>query len=508
MPVQLAPSSLKTTDYWLIFALSMALSAWLIAIDPVLNRDAILYLRSADAYLQDGLVASLQLYGRPLLSVCFALVHQLTGLPLVFAGLLLTSLYYALFCVAFVATVKTLGGDRRIQILAAAVVLSHPALNDQRSAIVRDPAYWGLVLLAFRELLLYLQRPVLRHQLRWSCYILLASLFRFEGLFFAVLAPLSLLATKDFSHRWRHSLQLWMPNILVLIAALTCLLLFQDSFGQGGGIGTYLGRLQAFPDSFGEMAAATADTMLDKHSREHASIAVLAGLAAILAINICRALSWPWVVVLLWGAGGKRVVRLRHDDAVLLWAHLLICLLYLALFTLINRFMLERYASQFTIFALLFLPFVLDSMLRKGRRPLQRWLVVGLLLAMSLDSVHNNDYRKAYLRDAANWLQHHTPEQASLISNSHYLAYFSGRQFDWKKATASNFEWRKLLGYQQHWQGGDYLAMLIEPQDIPSWEAFLRDNSLTETIAFDGGRHGMVSIVHLSAEPGERRMSH
>ena len=88
MPVQLAPSSLKTTDYWLIFALSMALSAWLIAIDPVLNRDAILYLRSADAYLQDGLVASLQLYGRPLLSVCFALVHQLTGLPLVFAGLL------------------------------------------------------------------------------------------------------------------------------------------------------------------------------------------------------------------------------------------------------------------------------------------------------------------------------------------------------------------------------------------------------------------------------------
>ena len=138
-------------DYrWIVLA-SLLLSGWLIAIDPLLNRDAIIYLRSADAYLRDGFVASQQLFDRPLISICFALLHKWTGLPLEWAGQLLNSLFYALFCATFVATVHTLGGDRRVQLFAAVVVLSHPMLNDYRSSIVRDPAYWAFIVLSLRR---------------------------------------------------------------------------------------------------------------------------------------------------------------------------------------------------------------------------------------------------------------------------------------------------------------------------------------------------------------------
>ena len=501
VPAHPARHTAPSTDYRIIIVLSLLLSVWLIAIDPVLNKDAILYLRSAQAYLQDGVLASQRLFARPLLPICFALVHQLTGIPLVYAGLLLTSVYYAILCVAFVATVATLGGNRRVQLFAAIVVLSHPALNDQRSSIVRDPAYWGLILLAFRELLLYLRNPTLRHQLLWTTYILLASLFRFEGLFFALLAPLSLLAARDFARRGRRCLQLLLPVLPVLGATVVVFLLYQQGADSGarpgGGIANYLQRLLSFPGQFNEIAAVTAQSMLDLNSREDASLAVLAGLTAILLVNICRALSWPWTLLLLWGTRAHQVPRLRHDDAVLLLAHMLIALLYLAAFTLINHFMLDRYAGQFAIFGLLFLPFILDAIWSTGRRSLRIFLVGGLLLLMSLDTLHNNDYQKAFIRDAGNWLLENTPADASLVSNNHYLAYISMRQFDWDLAASRKFTWQKLLAPGEHWQSRDYLAMRIEPQDVIAWERFLRLHGLTETIVFEGGRRGKVCIVQL-----------
>ena len=505
MPAHPLPITLTSIDYRVVAALSLLLSLWLIAIDPVLDRDAILYLRGADAYLQHGLQASLQLFGRPLLSICVALLHQLTGLPLIYAGLLLNSLFYALFCVGFVATVTTLGGDRRVQLLAAIVVLSHPTLNDQRSSILRDPAYWACLILAFRELLLYARRPLLRHQLCWSAYLLLATLFRFEGLFFAVLAPLSILATRDLHQRWRHCFRLLAPVLIAVGAALAVLALFpwgqaSDAAAQGtarlSGIETYLDRMWALPATLSEHAVATGDAMLEFSATEDAWAAMLAGLGAILVLNICRALTWPWVLVMFLGTGKKYSARLRHDDSVLLWSHLLICFLYLAFFTLINRFMLERYATQWVIFALLLAPFILDRLWRTNRRSVH-YLVVGLLVLMAGDSLHNRDYEKAFIRDASNWLLANTPAQASLASNNQHIAYFSRRKFNWNTATYNEFELQKILSHKEYWQDDDYLAMRVTRADEQFWKLFLQENSLVEAIVFEGGARGRVSIVRV-----------
>ena len=104
------PRHSTSTDYRIIIVLSLLLSLWLIAIDPVLNKDAILCLRSARS-LPAGRRA-----GQPATTVRSAAAAHLfrPGAsayrnPLVYAGLLLTSVYYAILCVAFVATVATLG---------------------------------------------------------------------------------------------------------------------------------------------------------------------------------------------------------------------------------------------------------------------------------------------------------------------------------------------------------------------------------------------------------------
>lgn len=505
MPDHTFPDNPAAIDYRVVAALSLLLSLWLIAIDPVLNRDAILYLRTADAYLQGGFAASQQLFERPALSICLALLHQLTGLPLVYAGLVLNSLFYALFCVTFVATVCTLGGDRRVQLFAAAVVLSHPTLNDQRSGIVRDPAYWACILLAFRQLLLYARQPGTGRLLAWYTCIALASVFRFEGLFYAALAPFCLLLTREVQRPLLHCLRLLAPTLLLLAVAGAVLVVHPDRLAQGGdslpAIARYIDRLFAFPQQFGDLARASGEIMLEPFSQEDSAIAALGGFAAILALNVCRALTWPCLLLMLWRL--PRLKPLRHDNRIVLRAHIGICLFYLSIFTLLNHFMSERYATQLAVFLLLYLPFALDEMWRAGRRSLPRYLTAGLLLLMTADTVHNLRYQKAFIRDAADWLVSHTPEQASVVSNDEYLAYFSRRQLDWQVATYTRFELEKILANEAYWRDKDFLVMRLKRHNQAAWQAFLQQQSLQETIVFDGGRHGKVAIVELNKARGD-----
>lgn len=489
-------ASLATLDYRLVVFASLLLSLWLISIDPLVNRDAIIYLRAADAYLEQGFAASQQLFGRPLLSICFTVVHQITGLSLLSAGLLLNSLFYALFCTSFVLTVATLGGDRRVQLLAALVVLSHPILNDHRSSIVRDPAYWAFLLLAFRELLLYARDPRWATRLRWCAWITLASLFRFEGVFFALLAPLSLLTLKQMPQRVKHCCYLLLPLLITATASVLTLLVLLPERLHLPAIERYIRGLTNLPAEFAAAAHSAGQAMLNSSAGEDAGIALIAALLAILLLNILRAITWPYVAVLLWGYHEKLLTRLRPDDARLLVAQLLISLGYLAAFTAINRFMLERYANQLGIFALLYLPFILNALWQAdGRRHWKKIIVAALMVFMCLDSLHNSKHEKRFIRDARDWLVQHTPQDAQLLSNDKYLAYFSARAFNWPAANGHHFALEGMLEDTALLQQQDYLAMRVSAAELSQWGRFLQQHELQEIAVFEGGRHGSIRIV-------------
>ena len=477
----------------------MLVSGWLIIMDPIINRDAIIYLRAADAYLLSGLDASLQIYGRPTLSICMALLQQWTGLPILYGGLLLVSLAYAVMCTGFVATVHTLGGDRRVQWLAAIVILSHPMLNHTRSAIMRDPIYWALLILALREMLLYIRQPTYWHQLRWVSWVFLAILFRFEGLFFAVLSPLLLLFCKDMPGRLRHCLRLLLPQLAAIVVVGIVISVYFSQQGETGtlfpAINKYLDRLMALPQEMSMAARLSAHWMLQFTSREDGLVAVLAGLTAVLVLNICRALTWPWLLVLLWGRAAHLLHRFRSDDHTILKGHMLISLGYLALFLLVNRFILERYINQLVLFLLLYLPFLLNQLWTAGGW--RKYVTIALLLGMSLDTLHNGDRDKLFIRDATEWVVENTPEGARIISNDKYIAYFSQREIDWGNALRHEFKWQAITEPLRNWESVDYLVIYVRNRDDRRWDAFMEANGFSELKSFQGDniKKGRVVIV-------------
>ena len=498
-----AATALPHLHYRWVFAASLLLSAWLIWLDPLINRDAIIYLRSADAYLQEGLGAAQQLHGRPILAVLMAWLHQLSGLSLMHAGLFITTLAYALLCTSFVACVRLLGGNRTVQIIAAVVVLSHPWLNHIRSSIMRDPAYWALVILAFRELLLYTRQPNLIIRLRWFLYILLASLFRFEGVFFALFAPVCLLFTRNLEHRLRHCLLLLAPQLITLGLTVTAVLVYRsqqtDSSPLFPAIHYYLQGMVGFPAAFSALAAEVADPLLRFTSRDDASWAVAASLAIVLLVNLCRSLSWPWLLTLVLGIRAGLVRQFRPDDKALLHGHLLIACAYLAAFILINRFMLERYSMQVVIFLLLYLPFILGAMWHSGGW--RKYLAMVLLAGMTADTLHNGDHEKAFIAEAAQWVKENTAEHASLVSNETYIAYFSEREFDWVAIQGRRFALGQILETPRLWRDRDYMVMYVKAKREQRWARFLEENQLRESRSFGGGRKGRVVVVNVAEGP-------
>jgi hypothetical protein len=496
--------SQSNLDNRLVFAVSCLVSIWLIAIDPVINHDAIIYLRTADAFLEGGWLASQSVFDRPLLAIIFATIHKLTGLPMVYAGLLVTSLFYGLLSTAFVATIRVMGGDRRVQILAAILIISHPILNSARSAIMREPAYWAMTTLAFRELLLYVRSPIMRHQVRWFIYIGIASLFRFEGLFFAALAPLAVIFVDDKKTRWRSGLKLMVLPAIAGISLLALIMIYQTYLFPGeqlfSDITAYLRNFRLIAAELSSALGGPALSLLDPFSQNDAVAAGFGALATVLFLNICRALTWPYVALLVFGAVKNQFDRVTPRDRALITAHLLICLLYLLLFIVIKRFMLERYSSILVLYLMFLLPFALNGLWNTGKSWGGKAAVIVLLLGMSLDTLHNHDHEKAYIRDAAKWMREELPADASIMTNSSYIAYFSEREFYWGNREYQ-FKVADLGDIHKKWQATDYLIVTMTRREISAWKDFLVQNHLIEIQAFPGKNLGKIAIVAVDKTP-------
>ena len=115
---------------------------------------------------------------------------------------------------------------------------------------------------------------------------------------------------------------------------------------------------------------------------------------------------------------------------------------------------------------------------------------------MSIDAVHNNEYKKTFIADATNWLIANTPAQSTVMTNSTYIAYFGRPEAEWKKG-GYRFKVRDLSQQTGRWAQTDYLVVLMKTKEIAQWENFLDENALEEIQSFSNASRGKVGIVKI-----------
>lgn len=455
--------------------LSILLSIWAVYTQDAINNDGIVYVGAAERLLRDDWDGAYALYNWPFYPWLIAQVSHGFNVGLEQSAQLLDAAFTALLAITFVSLIQELGGDRKTQFIAAFVILFHPYLNEFRAEIFRDHGYWAFYLLAVLFFVRFFRYPTWGSGLVWGLTMILASLFRIEGVVLLLLLPMVVWLRPKTSLQVRSKQFLLAHNVtLLMVVGLLLWVALDSNFRDLAGrlyeplprftwadIGT------AFTDKLEYKADRLASTILNRYSEEYALAAVMVTLLVIISDQLIKTLS-PLYALLPLSRGLRSHFQPSTGLRLLLTWLALINLAIVFAFAVHFFFLASRHIVPLMLLALLVIPFILAGLHHRWQlrhqQPLSRPWLMGLLVVvlvyMSLDGlVSVGGSSKVHIREAGHWLADHIPPQARLYTNDRKLVYYSGRPIDWRQRPT----WPIIeqLLERRFWQDYDYLALAM-----------------------------------------------
>jgi hypothetical protein len=471
---------------WATFGIGMIvsvlLSIWSITIDSVINNDGIEYVRTAKFLSEGDWRSAFAAYRWPTYPFLIMLVGDIAGAiqpnledPYKLAGHVLNTAFFSLAVMLFVAVVRGFGGtSRRITWIAMLVALIHPAFNEYRAFLIRDPGYLAAYLLAIYYLTQCRHQPWVRYRLGVVGSLLAASLFRIEGLVFLFFAPVlfSLVSARAGKSYWTR-LSFSLLAIAILAPILGCWLLVPT--GEVNFLSLVKDPVDVLATGWqqiwigvDEKLDVLREKFLGPYSAGHAN--TLYGLAVVMVIatSILSELTVPYAALTLYGVLGRLFAR---DDALnKLWlALLLINVTILLAFTLIMVFLAPRYPLATTITLLIAVPFVLDKLTKDARwhRLKKVWWFIVVVLALwavgeSYSGVTNFSKDK-HLRETGYWLYEKTEGRLGpIVTNSRKIAYYAGIQGDREVLVIGRDHFMDSLQHLTYDLGTNFAGVLVQ----------------------------------------------
>lgn len=452
-----------------------------------INGDADLYLEMARRFAQGDSQGALALYNWPLLPLLMALVHQVTGLGVEYAGRMLGAVFFGIATWGFLTLVRMAGGGRN-DILAGALLLfcSPYIAADILPMIMRDQGFWAFYLLGLVFFLRFYRDGRLIDALSWQFCALLATLFRVEAVSFLLLLPLVLLARQD--HAWRTRLRdlgasCLLPLCGVMLVVAVAMLLpateWQNKLGRLTEMHSAL--LAAYQQVSGGLAAKAdiyGKQVLGHYLNNYAMPGLCLTLLLVVASKIAGASGWLAVTLAAFGGRFRTVVMQPDVQRVLLWAAA-INLLNLAVILLTTNLLSARYVVGMAFIVLVFAAFNLAGLYDNWRAGRSRRLAAVLLLAVLIMGYHlitslaPHDKSYNYEQAAVAWTKQHAARDARIYYDGARLRYYAqapwgGRADRWQnnldvlRASPARF---------------DYLLLRVQPK-YPEQRALL--GQLTE----------------------------
>jgi hypothetical protein len=432
---------------------SLLLSAVAVARASAVNNDGARYLAAAEAWLHSGLEGALHIYPWPFYSVLVGVLSHLTGSTLSAAHLLDAALL-AITSAAFVLLVREIGGDRRLEWLAAALVLTHPAITLLRAVVARDFGMWAFALVGLVALLRFQRTGSLRHAAVWAACGTAAMLFRPESVVVWTVAGLAPLLEAELPPRERaRRLALLTPFPIAAVAFILVAVRIAPLIAVA--VPTPPVVAAAAGVGFQSASRALAAAFPYPHGREYAPYILLWGLTLVPPVKLVRAIGLGQAGLV---AGG---LVARPGDATArrtLWLAAAGAALPLVVLLPTRLFLETRYTVLCSLILLVFAPF--GAVFLFERRPYARLAATAaavLVAATWIRGLAVPSEPRAHLVAAGQWLAENAPVSARVHTNSPQVAYYSRRPVDWNEVESS------LLGAPIPLDSprADYLALVV-----------------------------------------------
>ncbi len=416
---------------------SIAFSIIHLIFDPLLNPDGVIYLLAAQAWLDEGYAAAAAIYPLPVYSILIALVHSIGGASLLISAHCLDAVLIAALIVGLQRLAAALGGNLRVQALAAVLALLLPELNGFRSFLLRDFAYWMFGAFALVSLVRHAIAP---SWIRAAAFVLLcgvAAAFRAEAIPLLLATPFALL--------WRTAgkgaFAMVATCVLVVAALVTVLYVagsnapsttwFAQSMHQGADMAA------AVPAKIEAQITGFATHVLDPRFHDYAAFGVIGGLATMIVVHLVNAGSLPLTAIAIVGIATGRARRMDRRGIPIVIIAFGVTVLSLAALLVARGIIQTRYAMPAGLLIVVIAAFVIDDWYARARLagPWLRWATPLLALYLLGEAAFGLFNSKHHYVDAAHWLSQHTARDARVFSNDVRVIYLAGRRVDWRDAS-------------------------------------------------------------------------
>jgi len=409
----LAPTSGEDFKRLLVFVFailgSILLSLWRIHVNDLINQDAVYYLQAAAGDPE----SARHLHNWLFYSWLIRFVGDGLGIELLGAAYLINTLFNAMLVYAFLRVVELFNGNISTLLWAVLVILSLPYLNENRAEIIRGHGYWAFAMVGLIYYIRLFRKFSWWNLAGWMASMVLATLFRIEGLVIVVLAPLGLLLNSQmpWNDRWASVLKSGIPLILgAAILALSYLLL--DSFQN---------RLLEVYDSLANIGSALLTEIPHKadalrqdvfplFSRDGALLGVYMMLLFMIIKDLVESMSLPYFMIWLFRRSFP-ASGLSTDAAPILGFFVASNFVVLIPYMLLNFVMVSRYTMMASILLLIVVAFALSELYRKKlttgskKHRLLFNVMVLVMVLMLIAGIKTSGSQKLYVLDAASWMQ-------------------------------------------------------------------------------------------------------
>lgn len=415
---------------------SVFFSVWRILGVDLINNDGAVYLQAALGDEQ----SKQHLHNWLFYPYLIGAVSNASGMGLEWSAHAVNLVLDGILVFAFLRVSELFGGGARVLFWAALIILSVPYLLENRGEIIRGHGYWAFSMVAFYYYVKLYRRFSWGSLAGWSVGMLLATLFRIEGLVIAALAPLGLLLNAGYGwpDRFRNLIRAWSP-LLVAGAVLLFLMLFLDPFhNRLAQIPLALAQLGgAYTVDIPEKAALLRKFVFPLFSGDGAVYSIYSSLISAILIDLIESMSLVyflvWVLRRQFPASG-----MAHDALPVIATFIVINFVVLFNHAALNFVMVSRYTMMAAILLLLVVAFALarvhqEYASRESRKSRILLPVLSLLIvAMIVAGLKSSPSSKLFILDAAQWV-HSNVEEGETVATDYQqlrLRYYSNRGRD------------------------------------------------------------------------------
>lgn len=409
---------------------SLLLSTLAFALDDLINSDGVLYMNMVRALLEGGFSSMAELYNWPFFSILVAGIHLITGLPLETSGNVLNIFMFVIFTDALILISNKMLPNTRQVFIAALFILCFTLLNDYRSYLFRDLGYWAFMGLALYQFIRFMELPTWHNALLWQCWMIIAILFRVEGVVILALLPLFLIHSNEtLKIALRQVIMLWSGAIvisIVLIGILPQITGITDAFGKLADVMRYIDLLSTF-EKFQQQADIINTQIMSVFDKESGNLILASGLFAIIIQRILAAIGIVYVIYYLFSRFSRYapVIPAARYSKFLMY-FIAINFFILTIFVFRQYFLSTRYGVMLvtTLFLLMlprFCTLVEQSIIHQRKGVLA--FTAFILIVGPIDSL-TSSVSNAYIKETALWAAAELPADSRTLTLDTITDYY------------------------------------------------------------------------------------